>query len=1463
MLKIFRRLGKTFAWLLINLFLFSSLLQAGSIWTFSTYQDNLPNQKTRDWYCIASSSDGTKLIAGYNNGTLFASSDSGSTWKNCYTAGVQNWESVAMSGDGSVIYAASSGSGVFKSTDFGDNWVQVRSGGTAAVATSADGTKVIIGIGVGSSGYLYYSTNGGGSWTPYSGAGNKFWTAVCISADGSLIAGAASGDYIYVSTNDGSTWTQRGTAKAWKSLTTWNDGSNKLAAAAQSGEYIYISNDLGVTWNKYNSPSGNWLSLSSSQQGEVLVAVDSGINTWRSFDKGQNWTSFSPSVIARKAAISADGKKITAGGSSINIIRLTTEDFSTWTRTSITNVGGRDWQGIAAAKSGSGKLIAIENNGYIYVSTNSGASWQSRMTDANRAWKLVAISKDGTRMAAVINGGLIYTSNNSGDTWTSTGSTGSWSSIKFSPDGTRLYATTSSSSGQVYTATTGDNGATWTWTACTGAGSRDWTSIATGGANGTNVAASAAGGVLAYSTNNGSTWSVITNATGGYGAQAISSSEDGYYYTAVTFTGRIYTSSDRGATWTARESSRYWWSVDCSLDGTKVVAYAYTSSTVDIYRSTDNGSTWGLLKSYSGTNIAAGFIASSGDGNNISLCNAQMGITNGTYFTDNTAPNFNADVLMPSSWTNGSVQLTVSATDPELSAVSIKQTDITGATGAYSLGNSMQVTIASNGTYYFRAKDSFNNESSVHQVNITNIDKTVPSIPQSGSITYLKKNSIQPNQINFVGSTDAQSGVENYQYYWGTEISGTGSNSISGTSYTPELLAEGKYAKFYLRVRAKDYAGNYSDWKTVFVYDYNNNDDYTFYNQVNTSINIAEAEPVRYERKIAGEPIGHVSINIPELGMNFYSNIISNVIIDRDITGHPFVSVPAGSDLATAVNGQNKWVPIKLGPFTKAPIIKYSADGNTWQAIVDYDGEPISTNIRNYSFANNYVTFEVNHFSTYGTAVLDSVQFTADQLLATELQADQVITVNVKDNNGEGIENAPVTFSIQSGLGLLAGSAGDKLVRTNAAGVATINYTFPNQYGLNIVKADVDGVFDTISLKIPGGLTAAELAAYNAWASGYSGLGAQNDDPDGDGVINILEWNWGVDSTNPLLADTDSDGLNDKWDAYPKNGGQKVFKNGLNPDVATGETFSGTGKGIIILAPSSNLVLGTEIDINYQKNATADALSDDAKNVIEINGLAKESVRDGNLAFASTMYANDYYKGLKPGEAYSVLLSYINRGNDTDAYGVTVDLVQQSNRWTTSYSNSGLNNVGAWQIAQVEVKAMPESALSFEKTTLNITVGYDAGTAVSYNAYTGAFINNTYANEGYYGGEDNFSYTFRLEAEGYDLKVLSRSTTINAPSSKGYTGNGNDLVPGTKVKYIIAIYNNSTAVATSVNLKDAVPNNCHFYYSDAPAVVGALGWDWKGATDNNAGPGVVDPINFEITIPARGTVTASYTVTVD
>src|ERR1019366_8468666 len=216
--------------------------QVGTVWT---QRGSIGN-----WISIASSADGTKLIAADNDGTthgyLYTSLDSGVTWTAQTSAGKRNWTSVAASSDGGTLMAA----------DYG--------------------------------GLIYVWTIGGQVWTAQTSAGTRNWTSVATSVRGADLIAVANEDYIYTWSLFGNqTWTQRDNMRAWESVACSADGTKLVAAAF--GDHIYTSTDSGVTWIPRDS-NRLWLRVASSADGSKLVAVEDQGHIYTSADSGVTWT---------------------------------------------------------------------------------------------------------------------------------------------------------------------------------------------------------------------------------------------------------------------------------------------------------------------------------------------------------------------------------------------------------------------------------------------------------------------------------------------------------------------------------------------------------------------------------------------------------------------------------------------------------------------------------------------------------------------------------------------------------------------------------------------------------------------------------------------------------------------------------------------------------------------------------------------------------------------------------------------------------------------------------------------------------------------------------------------------------------------------------------------------------------------------------------------------------------------
>jgi hypothetical protein len=267
-----------------------------------------PRDDYRNWQAVASSADGTKLVAVVWGGLIYTSTDRGASW--IARASSQYWSGVASSTDGTKLAAVVAGVFVFTryvytSQDSGVTWTAHASDRSwTAVASSGDGSKLVATVGAGQ---IYTSADYGSSWTARES--NRDWQAVASSADGSKLVAVVYGGQIYTSTDSGVSWTPRESARNWESLASSSDGT-KLVAVVNGGR-IYTSTDSGVSWTPRES-SRSWWSVASSTDGSKLVAVVYGGQTYISVDSGVTWTARENSRNWVSVASSADGSKLVA-----------------------------------------------------------------------------------------------------------------------------------------------------------------------------------------------------------------------------------------------------------------------------------------------------------------------------------------------------------------------------------------------------------------------------------------------------------------------------------------------------------------------------------------------------------------------------------------------------------------------------------------------------------------------------------------------------------------------------------------------------------------------------------------------------------------------------------------------------------------------------------------------------------------------------------------------------------------------------------------------------------------------------------------------------------------------------------------------------------------------------------------------------------------------------------------------
>ena len=249
--------------------------------------------------------------------------------------------------------------------------------------------------------------------------------------------------------------------------------------------------------------------------------------------------------------------------------------------------GPNNWKTVASSGNGTILFAAEGGGGLIYRSTDSGLSWEnSNITSPDNSITLgsytgVACSSDGKKAGAVANlAKPIYYSDTDGYQESAAASSGPWSDISSSSDGSVMFATMlqdGQNPSRVYKST--NSGETWnklggeigdwrsitcnndcskaiaaknggplfiiegsTFSECSSAGSRNWISVATS-SDFTSSLAVEYGGYIWSRSNSGSDWTSVENA-GKRSWSAVTTSANGFMGAAVVADGQIYTNFD-------------------------------------------------------------------------------------------------------------------------------------------------------------------------------------------------------------------------------------------------------------------------------------------------------------------------------------------------------------------------------------------------------------------------------------------------------------------------------------------------------------------------------------------------------------------------------------------------------------------------------------------------------------------------------------------------------------------------------------------------------------------------------------------------------------------------------------------------------------------------------------------------------------------------------------------------------
>ena len=169
------------------------------------------NSGLRNWTSITSDSSGQYLAAtsqdDYSNPSaifdyIYTSDDYGYTWTQRTASGSRIWSCIASSSDGSKLVASAMFDGVYISTDYGATWSKTNTNDNQSddewsyVTSSSDGTIFLASTGNSvEKGFIYYSTDSGNTWIKQTNAGFRFWGGLASSSDGLKLAATDYGTF--------------------------------------------------------------------------------------------------------------------------------------------------------------------------------------------------------------------------------------------------------------------------------------------------------------------------------------------------------------------------------------------------------------------------------------------------------------------------------------------------------------------------------------------------------------------------------------------------------------------------------------------------------------------------------------------------------------------------------------------------------------------------------------------------------------------------------------------------------------------------------------------------------------------------------------------------------------------------------------------------------------------------------------------------------------------------------------------------------------------------------------------------------------------------------------------------------------------------------------------------------------------------------------------------------------------
>jgi len=269
---------------------------------------------------------------------------------------------------------------------------------------------------------------------------NRNWKCIASNGSGDRLVAVVYGGQIYTSVDGGITWIPRETNRNWISVASNNSGLNLIAVVY--GGQIYVSNDGGINWIPKET-NRNWISVSINSTGQRMVAAVEGEKIYNSIDFGMSFNPYSNPLL------SFNWKSVAMDSSGINIVAVTSLSSQIYRSidggvnfTVLATSPIQTWSGVAISPNAS-VIVGVVNGGYIYQSSDSGVSWDTRYFAQTQEWNYVYCNNNGVsnsgNFIASVDSGLLYLSTDKGVSWNPTNSTRLWTSVSSNADFSKLY----------------------------------------------------------------------------------------------------------------------------------------------------------------------------------------------------------------------------------------------------------------------------------------------------------------------------------------------------------------------------------------------------------------------------------------------------------------------------------------------------------------------------------------------------------------------------------------------------------------------------------------------------------------------------------------------------------------------------------------------------------------------------------------------------------------------------------------------------------------------------------------------------------------------------------------------------------------------------------------------------------------------------------------------------------------